>query len=94
VWGEISQVVVEGIVRIEWRDSDNWKGKKINFVWRGRDNGTGEIQHSDEINCGVITFVSSHECLGTFACEFGGPYTFVGRRCLHFIEALRKARRC
>jgi hypothetical protein len=28
----------------------------------------------------VINFVSSHECLGTFACEFGGPYTFVGRK--------------
>jgi len=80
VWGEISQVVVDGIVRIEWPNSDNWKRKTRRFVWRGRDNGTGEIQHSDEINRGVINFVSSHECLGTFACEFGGPYTFVGRK--------------
>jgi hypothetical protein len=80
VWGEISQVVVDGIVRIEWRDSDDWKGNTRSYVWRGRDNGTGEIQHSDEINRGVINFVSSHECLGTFACEFGGPYTFVGRK--------------
>jgi hypothetical protein len=59
------------------------------------DNGTGEIQHSDEINRGVINFVSSHECLGTFACEFGGPCTLVGRKVSRgFPERTQSVAKC
>jgi len=80
VWVQISEVIVEGIARIEWPEATNWKGKTRAYVWRGRDTGTGEIQFQDNINCGTIVFTSSHECSGTFACEFGGPYPFVGRK--------------
>jgi hypothetical protein len=80
LWAQIDQTIVEGIAWIEWPDPDNWKGFSVPFVWRGRDEGTGEIQFQDSVNCGSITFTSAHECLGDFACEFGGPFDFVGRK--------------
>jgi hypothetical protein len=80
LWAQIDQVIVEGIARIEWPDPDNWKGVSIPFVWRGREEGAGEIQFQDSVNCGTITFTSAHECIGDFACEFGGSFDFIGRK--------------
>jgi len=80
LWAQIDQVIVEGIARIEWPDPDSWKGVSVPFVWRGREEGTGEIQFQDSVNCGTITFTSAHECAGDFACEFGGPFDFVGKK--------------
>jgi hypothetical protein len=80
LWAEIDQVIIEGIARIEWADPNNWKGVSVPFVWRGREEGTGEIQFQDSVNCGTFIFMSTHECVGVFACEFGGPFDFVGRK--------------
>ena len=64
MWAVIHQVVIEGIVEIEWDSAQDWKDKKHKFDFSGKETGAGYAQEGGEY--GWITFTSSHECHATF----------------------------
>ena len=61
VWVVFKQVVVEGILRINWNTGQDWRGKPLEFTFRGQETGEGYAQVSDSCNHGTITFTSLHE---------------------------------
>jgi len=74
------QICVEGIITIDWDGTEDWKGKELDFGLSGRD--AGEEKELESRNGGGVTFTSSHECRGTFYCEFESSdgWEFVGRK--------------
>ena len=81
LWVSMDHIVVEGVLCLEWKDPKNWKGSKLNFVWRGRETGESDIQCDDAWNNGHIIFTSPYECSGIMNCEFGDePWEFTGKK--------------
>jgi hypothetical protein len=76
LWVVIKQVELEGVVKIPWKVSEYWKGKRIEFSFRGGETGSG--YHSR--GSGNITFTSTHECSGIFESEWDEPWTFIGKK--------------
>jgi hypothetical protein len=87
-WVSFNQMVVEGVMGIEWRKNDlpkkdwfNWLNVKREFRFRGRETGDYDFCCIDEANVGWIVFTSEHECHGVFEVEFGGkPWEFTGKK--------------
>jgi hypothetical protein len=82
VWVVFKQVVVEGILRINWNTGEDWKGKPLKFTFRGQETGEGYAQVADSYNNGTITFTSVHECMGKFNTQIDGgkPWEITGRK--------------
>lgn len=79
IWLNFDQIVVEGIMCIEW--NPDWRGRKLEFLYRGRETGEMDVQCEDELNRGWITFTSEGECHGEFGCQFfEEPYKFEGKK--------------
>lgn len=87
-WVSFNQLVVEGVMGIEWRENDlprkdwfNWLNVKRQFRFRGRETGEYDFCCEDDANMGWIIFTSEHECHGVFEVEFGGePWEFTGKK--------------
>jgi hypothetical protein len=81
LWVEFKQVVVEGILRINWEMDEGWKNKPLRFSFRGRETGEGYHQTEDPYNFGSITFTSTHECKGIFHTEIDNKgWEFTGKK--------------
>jgi len=81
VWVVFNQVFVKGILRINWKAPQDWKGKPLKFTFRGQDTAY-YAQIDDDCNHGTITFTSSHECTGEFYTQINGrePWKMTGRK--------------
>ena len=95
VWVVFEQVVVEGILRIKWNTQQDWKGKPLEFTFRGRETGEGYAQTYDSCNYGTITFTSSHECTAKFYTEIDGgkPWEMTGRKISNTLSVM-SAQKC
>ena len=95
VWVVFEQVVVEGILRINWNTQQDWRGKPLEFTFRGRETGEGYAQVYDSCNHGTITFTSSHECTGKFYTEIDGgePWEITGRKVSNTLPVI-SAQKC
>ena len=84
LWCAFKQIVVEGVIRIEWKsviERNNWKKRKNKFYFRGITPGDGDYCCDDEWNKGWIVFDSEHECHGVFETQFGdAPWEFTGKK--------------
>jgi hypothetical protein len=87
-WVSFNQMVVEGVMGIEWSKKDlpkkdwfNWLNVKRGFRFRGHETGSYDFCCIDEGNLGWIMFTSEHECHGVFEVEFGEkPWEFTGKK--------------
>jgi hypothetical protein len=87
-WVSFKQMVVEGVMGIEWWKDDlpekewfNWLNVRREFRFRGLETGENDFCCMDEANMGWIVFTSEHECHGVFEVEFGGkPWEFTGKK--------------
>jgi len=79
VWVDIDEMdhVDQGVARISWIDRRNWRERPLEFTWRGRDSGTGEIQWDERDNHGEVTFTSVHICSGVLTA-WGERLKFAG----------------
>jgi hypothetical protein len=84
LWCQFSQMVVEGVMCIDWKscvEHNRWKNRKNKFVFRGKDKGDYDFVCDDEWNKGWIKFTSEHECRGEFETQFGEkPWPFAGKK--------------
>jgi hypothetical protein len=78
-WVKFDQIIIEGVIRIELKFSEDWLGEKLFFTWRGRDTVDSEIQFDDERNSGYVIFSSMHECWGVISA-LGEGWTFTGKK--------------
>ena len=79
IWLRFEQIVVEGVMCMEW--NADWEGRKLEFAYRGKETGEGDVQCDDEWNRGWIMFTSTGECHGEFGCQmFSKPYKFEGKK--------------
>jgi hypothetical protein len=81
LWCSFKQMVVAGVMSIEWESALDWRNRKNGFTFRGETTGDGDFCCDDEWNKGWIVFTSEHECHGMFETQFGDePWEFTGKK--------------
>jgi hypothetical protein len=84
-WCFFNQMIVEGVMGIEWRtkklEQKHWLNIKRPFSFRGLESGEYDFCCIDEGNKGWIKFSSAHECHGEFEVQFSShAWEFTGKK--------------
>jgi hypothetical protein len=77
LWGSFNFGIVTGIIR--GGAPPITIGEAVAFMWRGHEQGEGEMQFGDD-NKGTLTFLGDGKLYGTMEGGFMEKYTFTGVR--------------
>jgi hypothetical protein len=85
IWGTFDQVCVDGILKFNRANLEDWKGKEIMFRWRGRETGENRVQAPSG---GDVVFASSYECSGVFCNGIDRPWKFIGKKVSNKLDTI------